>query len=163
MLFLFRYVILLIPTRRFLGLLIGVNMKTIIWVKHYVHLQDIRSIFTNLETGEMLEKTYRNQCYIRNTNKLCEEPTEFFEVESFDGWDFYSGGFNLQDRELIGSYCCDGDGIVSVELLTDGSIHLNVQGSYMLDLSPNIEQAIEEATKYIKEEYPGIYEEFLNF
>ena len=138
-------------------------MKTIIWVKHYVHLQDIRSIFTNLETGEMLEKTFRNQCYIRNTNKLCEEPTEFFEVESFDGWDFYSGGFNLQDRELIGSYCCDGDVIVSIELLTDGSIHLNVQGSYLLDLSPNIEEAIEEAKKYIKEEYPAIYEEFLNF
>jgi hypothetical protein len=138
-------------------------MKQITWVKHYVHLQDIRSIFTNLETGEMLEKTYRNQCYIRNTNKLCEEPTEFFEVESFDGWDFYSGGFNLQDRELIGSYCGDGDGIVSIELLTDGSIHLNVHGSYLLDLSPNIEEAIEEAKKYIKEEYPGIYEEFLNF
>ena len=143
-------------------------MKQITWVKQKLYVSDIREIYTNLITGDKVEKTYRGQffgnLYPSIHKRLCEEPTEnVFEIEEFDGWDFYAGGFNLQDKDLIGSYCCDGDGIVSIELLTDGSIHLNVQGSYMLDLSPNIEEAIQEATKYIKEEYPGIYEEFLNF
>ena len=134
------------------------------WVKQTVAFQgNICAIYTDILTDQKIQETRLGQFFIANTNKLCDKPTEFNVPKEFDGWDFYAGGFNLQDRELIGSYCCDGDGIVSVELLTDGSIHLNVQGSYMLDLSPNIEEAIQEATKYIKEEYPGIYEEFLNF
>jgi hypothetical protein len=142
-------------------------MKTITWVKQKLYVSDIRELYTNLITGDKVEKTYRGQffgnLYPSMHKRLSEEPTEnVFEIEEFDGWDFYAGGLELNDG-VIGSYCCDGDGIVAVELLTDGSIHLNVQGSYMLDLSPNIEEAIEEATKYIKEEYPGIYEEFLNF
>lgn len=138
------------------------------WVKQEVNFLDIRAIYTDITTNQRIQKTRLGQCLVYNTNKICEEPTDIFVPQEFEGWDFYAGG-NIVDEDedeaiySYGHYCCDGDGIVSVELLTDGSIHLNVQGSYMLDLSPNIEQAIEEATKYIKEEYPGIYEEFLNF
>jgi hypothetical protein len=133
------------------------------WVKQKVNFLDIRAIYTDITTNQRIQETRLGQFLIYNTNNRCDKPTDIFIPQVFEGWDFYAGGFNLQDRDLIGSYSCDGDGIVSVELLTDGSIHLNVHGSYLLDLSPNIEEAIEEAAKYLKEEYPGIYEEFLNF
>lgn len=138
------------------------------WVKQEVNFLDIRAIYTDITTNQRIQKTRLGQCLVYNTNTICQEPTDIFVPQEFEGWEFYAGGNIVDENEeeaiySYGHYCCDGDGIVSVELLTDGSIHLNVQGSYMLDLSPNIEQAIEEATKYIKEEYPGIYEEFLSF
>jgi hypothetical protein len=143
-------------------------MQQITWVKQQVYVSDIRELYTNLITGDVVEKTYRGQ-YYGNLHpsihkRLCEEPTEnVFQIREFDAWDFYAGGYDLEDDGVIGHYCCDGDGIVSVELLTDGTIHLNVQGSYMLDLDSDIEVAIKEATQYIKDEYPAIYEDFLNF
>jgi hypothetical protein len=143
-------------------------MQQITWVKQKLYVSDIRELYTNLITGDKVEKTYRGQFfgnfYPSMYKRVCEEPTEnVFQITEFDGWDFYAGGVDLQDDGVIGSYCCDGDGIVSVELLTDGTINLNVQGSYLKDLSSNVEEAIQEATDYIKAEYPEIYEEFLNF
>jgi hypothetical protein len=143
-------------------------MQQITWVKQKLYVSDIRELYTNLITGDKVEKTYRGQFfgnfYPSMYKRVCEEPTEnVFQIAEFDGWDFYAGGVDLQDDGVIGSYCCDGDGIVSVELLTDGTINLNVQGSYLKDLSSNVEEAIQEATDYIKAEYPEIYEEFLNF
>ena len=142
-------------------------MKQITWVKQKLYVSDIRELYTNLITGDVVEKTYRGQffgnLYPSMKKRLSEEPTEnVFQITEFDGWDFYAGGYELNDG-VIGHYCCDGDGIVSVELLTDGTINLNVQGSYLQDLSPNVEEAIKEATDYLKEQYPEIYEEFLNF
>lgn len=143
-------------------------MQQITWVKQKLYVSDIRELYTNLITGDKVEKTYRGQFfgnfYPSMYKRVCEEPTEnVFQITEFDGWDFYAGGVDLQDDGVIGSYCCDGDGIVSVELLTDGTINLNVQGSYLKDLSSNVEEAIQEATDYLKEQYPAIYEEFLNF
>ena len=142
-------------------------MQQITWVKQKLYVSDIRELYTNLITGDVVEKTYRGQffgnLYPSMKKRLSEEPTEnVFQITEFDGWDFYAGGYELNDG-VIGHYCCDGDGIVSVELLTDGTINLNVQGSYLQDLSPNVEEAIKEATDYLKEQYPEIYEEFLNF
>jgi hypothetical protein len=143
-------------------------MQKITWVKQKLYISDIRELYTNLITGDVIEKTYRGQ-FFGNLHpsmhkRVCEEPTEnVFQITEFDGWDFYAGGIDMQDRDIVGSYCCDGDGIVSVELLTDGTINLNAQGSYVKDLSSNVEEAIKEATNYIKEQYPAIYEEFLNF
>lgn len=143
-------------------------MQQITWVKQQVYVSDIRELYTNLITGDVVEKTYRGQyygnLYPSMHKRLCEEPTEnVFQITEFDGWDFYAGGYSIEDSGVIGHYCCDGDGIFSVELLTDGTIHLNVQGDYVKDLSSNIEEAIQEATQYIKDECPSIYEEFLNF
>lgn len=143
-------------------------MQKITWVKQKLYVSDIRELYTNLITGDKVEKTYRGQ-FFGNLHpsmhkRVCEEPIEnVFQITEFDGWDFYAGGYDLEDDGVIGHYCCDGDGIVSVELLTDGTIHLNVQGSYMLDLDSDIEEAIKQATQYIKDEYPAIYEDFLNF
>jgi hypothetical protein len=143
-------------------------MQKITWVKQKLYVSDIRELYTNLITGDTVEKTYRGQyygnLYPSIHKRLCEEPTEnVFQITEFDGWDFYAGGVDLQDKDIIGSYCCDGDGIIAVHLLTDGTNSLHIQGDYLKDLSSNIEQAIQEATDYIKAEYPAIYEEFLNF
>ena len=143
-------------------------MQQITWVKQKLYVSDIRELYTNLITGDVIEKTYRGQffgnLYPAMKKRVCEEPTEnVFQITEFDGWDFYAGGYDLEDDGVIGHYCCDGDGIVSVELLTNGTINLNVQGSYLKDLSSDVEEAIKEATQYLKEQYPEIYEEFLNF
>ena len=143
----------------------------ITWVKQTVRsdfFTESVALYTNLQTGKKVQRTSKGQfleTYAPNNYlRECAEPTEnVFPIAEFDGWDFYAGGYDLEDDGVIGHYCCDGDGIVSVELLTDGTIHLNVQVSYMLDLPSDIEEAIKEATQYIKDEYPAIYEEFLNF
>jgi hypothetical protein len=140
----------------------------ITWVKQSVFFTEFSTLYTNLQTGKKVQKTSKGQfleTYAPNNYlRECAEPTEnVFQIREFDAWDFYAGGYDIEDDGVIGHYCCDGDGIVSVELLTDGTIHLNVQGSYMLDLPSDIEEAIKEATQYIKDEYPAIYEDFLNF
>lgn len=140
----------------------------ITWVKQTVCFTEFSTLYTNLQTGKKVHKTSKGQFLEtyppNNYLRECAEPTEnVFQIAEFGGWDFYAGGYDLEDDGVIGHYCCDGDGIISVELLTDGTIHLNVQGSYMLDLSSDIEEAIKEATQYIKDEYPAIYEDFLNF
>ena len=140
----------------------------ITWVKQSVFFTEFSTLYTNLQTGKKVQRTSKGQfleTYAPNNYlRECAEPTEnVFQIREFDAWDFYAGGYDIEDDGVIGHYCCDGDGIVSVELLTDGTIHLNVQGSYMLDLDSDVEVAIKQATQYIKDEYPAIYEDFLNF
>ena len=143
----------------------------ITWVKQTIRSKfftESVTLYTNLTTGQKVQRSSKGQILgnfaPHNNLRECAEPTEnVFQITEFDGWDFYAGGYDLEDDGVIGHYCCDGDGIVSVELLTDGTINLNVQGSYLQDLSSNVEEAIKEATQYLKEQYPEIYEEFLNF
>ena len=143
----------------------------ITWVKQTIRSKFFTEsvvLYTNLTTGQKVQRSSKGQILgnfaPHNNLRECAEPTEnVFQITEFDGWDFYAGGYDLEDDGVIGHYCCDGDGIVSVELLTNGTINLNVQGSYLQDLSPNVEEAIKEATDYLKEQYPEIYEEFLNF
>ena len=143
----------------------------ITWVKQTIRSKfftESVTLYTNLTTGQKVQRSSKGQILgnfaPHNNLRECAEPTEnVFQITEFDGWDFYAGGYDLEDDGVIGHYCCDGDGIVSVELLTNGTINLNVQGSYLQDLSPNVEEAIKEATQYLKEQYPEIYEEFLNF
>jgi hypothetical protein len=131
------------------------------WVKQEVNFLDIRAIYTDITTDQKIQETRLGQCFIANTNKLCDKPTEFFIPKEFDGWDFWVGGYALDDGQTvyeIGTYCCDGDGIITVVLLTDGTIQLFDQGQPEMILSSNLEEAMEKATDYIKVCYPEIYE-----
>lgn len=136
------------------------------WVKQTRQSSDIVGLYTNILTNDKIVETKLGQFFIANTNKLTTKPTDVFVVQEFDGWEFSSGGniYNedaTEDEEPIfhyGSYCADGDGFVSVELLVDGTIRLLDQGDYMLDLSSNLEEAIQQATEYLKEQYPEIHE-----
>lgn len=140
------------------------------WVKQTVAFQgNICAIYTDILTDQKIQETRLGQFFIANTNKLCDKPTDVFIPQEFEGWDFYTGGniYNedaTEDEEPIyhyGTYCCDGDGFVSVELLIDGSIRLLDQGDFMLALSPNLDEAMKQATDYLKEQYPEIYEMWL--
>ena len=142
------------------------------WVKQTVAFQgNICAIYTDILTDQKIQETRLGQFFIANTNKLCEKPTDVFIPQEFEGWDFYTGGniYNedaTEDEDPIyhyGTYCCDGDGFVSVELLVDGSIRLLDQGDFMLDLSPNLDEAMKQATDYLKEQYPEIYEMWLAY
>ena len=136
------------------------------WVKQNRSSSDIMALYTNILTNDKIVETKLGQFFVANTNKLTTKPTDVFVVQEFEGWEFSSGGniYNedaTEDEEPIfhyGSYCADGDGFVSVELLVDGSIRLLDQGEYMLDLSSNLEEAIQQATEYLKEQYPEIHE-----
>jgi hypothetical protein len=81
--------------------------------------------------------------------------------KDFGAWDFYVGTANISDTTTIGSYCCDGDGIVSVKLSTDGFIRLYDQGTYVRRLKSDIDEAMKQATRYVKTHYAGIYEDYL--
>lgn len=136
------------------------------WVKQTRQSSDIVALYTNILTNDKIVETKLGQFFVANTNKLTTKPTDIFVAQEFEGWEFSSGGniYNedaTEDEEPIyhyGSYCADGDGFVSVELLVDGSIRLLDQGEYMLDLSSNLEEAIQQATEYLKEQYPEIHE-----
>ena len=136
------------------------------WVKQNRQSSDIVALYTHILTNEKIVETNKGQFFVVNTHKLCDKPTDVFVAQEFDNWEFYSGGniYNedaTEDEEPIynyGTYCCDGDGFVSVELLVDGKIRLLNQGDYMLDLSSNLDEAIQQATEYLKEQYPEIYE-----
>ena len=133
------------------------------WVKQEVNFLDIRAIYTDITTNQRIQKTRLGQCLVYNTNTICQEPTDIFVPQEFEGWEFYAGG-NIVDEDeeeaiySYGHYCCDGDGFVSVLLLVDGTIQLLDQGDYMLDLSSNLDEAMKQATDYLKEQYFGIYE-----
>lgn len=140
------------------------------WVKQTVAFQgNICAIYTDILTDQKIQETRLGQFFIANTNKLCDKPTDVFIPQEFEGWDFYTGGniYNedaTEDEDPIyhyGTYCCDGDGFVSVELLIDGSIRLLDQGDFMLALIPNLDEAMKQATDYLKEQYPEIYEMWL--
>jgi hypothetical protein len=143
------------------------------WVKQEVNFLDIRAIYTDIITDQRIQETRLGQFLVYNTNNRCDKPTDIFVPQEFEGWDFYTGGniyneiYNedaTEDEDPIysyGHYCCDGDGFVSVLLLVDGTIQLLDQGDYMLDLSPNLDEAMKQATEYLKEQYFGIYEMWL--
>jgi hypothetical protein len=136
------------------------------WVKQEVNFLDIRAIYTDITTNQRIQKTRLGQCLVYNTNKICEEPTDIFVPKVFEGWDFYAGG-NIVDEDedeaiySYGHYCCDGDGFVSVLLLVDGTIQLLDQGDYMLDLSPNLDEAMKQATEYLQQQLPELYDMWL--
>lgn len=136
------------------------------WVKQNRDSSDIVALYTNIVTDEKIVETKLGQFFIANTNKLTIKPVDVFVAQEFPTWEFYSGGniYNedaTEDEEPIyhyGSYCADGDGFVRVELMVDGTIRLLDQGDYMKDLSSNLEDAIQEATEYLKGQYPEIHE-----
>jgi hypothetical protein len=136
------------------------------WVKQNRSSSDIVALYTNILTNDKIVETKLGQFFVANTNKLTTKPTDVFVAQEFPTWEFYSGGniYNedaTEDEEPIfhyGSYCADGDGFVRIELMVDGTIRLLDQGDYMKDLSPNLEEAIQQATEYLKEQYPEIYE-----
>lgn len=135
------------------------------WVKQAKNSTDIVALYTNILTNDKVIETKQGQFFVANTNKLCDKPLDVFVPQEFDNWEFYVGGniYNedaTEDEEPIfhyGTYCCDGDGFVSVELLIDGSIRLLDQGDYMLDLSSNLDEAMKQASDYLKEQYPEIH------
>ena len=133
------------------------------WVKQTKHSTDIVALYTNILTNDKVIETKQGQCFVANKNKLCDKPLDVFVPQEFENWEFYAGGniVNDDDEEEIilsyGTYCCDGDGFVSVLLVADGTIQLLDQGNYMLDLSSNLDEAIQQASDYLKEQYPEIY------
>lgn len=139
------------------------------WVKQNRDSSDIVALYTNIVTNDKIVETKLGQFFIANTNKLTTKPVDVFVAQEFPTWEFYSGGniYNedaTEDEEPIyyyGHYCADGDGFVSVELMVDGTIRLLDQGDYMKDLSSNLEEAIQEATEYLKEQYHEIHEMWL--
>jgi hypothetical protein len=141
-------------------LFIGVNMKTITWVQKPHHFTNTLFMYVNIVTGERVEEHTNGRCYVLGSTQKASKPSEFFVSKEFDRWDFYPGS-NYDEIPTIGSYCCDGDGFIVVELLTDGSIRLLDQGDYMLDLSDNIDEAMVQAAEYVRTEYPAIFEERL--
>jgi hypothetical protein len=137
------------------------------WVKQLFDVRDVRALYTNIITDQRIEETRLGQCFDQRTGKLVSAPADFYTPKEFQGWDFYTGGNIIDDDEedeavlSYGTYCCDGDGFVSVLLLVDGQIQLLDQGDYMLDLSPNLDEAMTQAADYLRGQYPEIYEERL--
>jgi hypothetical protein len=83
---------------------------------------------------------------------------EQLKSKNFGEWDFYAGASEPDEVEVVGEFCADGDGFVSVQVLADGSIRLLDQGDYMLDLDSDIDVAIKQATDYLREQWPNIYD-----
>ena len=83
---------------------------------------------------------------------------EQLKAKDFGAWDFYAGSVDVCDTTTIGSFCCDGDGIVDVKLSTDGFIRLYDQGRYVRRLKSDIDAAMVQATRYLRRHYNGIYE-----
>ncbi len=130
------------------------------WIKQDKQSSDIVALYTNLITFDKIAETKSGKCFFVHTNKHCDKlPSEFYIPKVFDNWEFSSGGYIDEEQTMLsfGSYCSDGDGFVSVELLVDGSIRLLDQGEYMLDLSSNIDEAMKQAAEYLKEQYPEIH------
>jgi hypothetical protein len=76
--------------------------------------------------------------------------------KDFGEWDFYP-----RSDKAIGEFCCDGDGIVAVIVGVDGFIRLYDQGTYVRRLKSDIDEAMKQATRYVKRHYNGIFEEYL--
>jgi len=108
-------------------------------------------VYTNTTTGQRVEENRLGQFFDQNTRKIVEAPTD---TKNFGGWLFYE----RTDGNALGEFCCDGDGIVSVKLSTDGFIRLYDQGTYVRRLKSDIEEALKQATKYLRKHYPEIYE-----
>jgi hypothetical protein len=137
------------------------------WVKKLFDVRDVCAVYTNIITDQRIEETKLGQGFDQRTRKLVDAPANFYTPKEFEGWDFYAGGNIVNDDEdeeailSYGTYCCDGDGFVSVLLLVDGQIQLLDQGDYMLDLSSDLDEAMKQAAEYLRGQYPEIYEERL--
>jgi hypothetical protein len=81
---------------------------------------------------------------------------EQLKSKDFGEWDFYPRSGNA-----VGEFCCDGDGIVAVIVGVDGFIRLYDQGTYVRRLKSDIDEAMKQATRYVKTHYAGIYEDYL--
>ena len=68
------------------------------WVKQEVNFLDIRAIYTDITTNQRIQKTRLGQCLVYNTNTICQEPTDIFVPQEFEGWEFYAGG-NIVDED----------------------------------------------------------------
>jgi hypothetical protein len=132
-------------------------MKKVTWVKKPHNFFGISALYVNIETGEKIQESDNGSCFVFNSTKPASKPLEFIAPKMFDRWDFWPGS-NYDEIPTIGNYCCDGDGFVVVELMVDGTIRLLDQGVYMLDLSDDIDQAMSQATQYVFEQWPDIYE-----
>ena len=131
------------------------------WIKQLINVYDIRAVYTNIATDQRIEETRLGQFVDQNTRKSVEAPTDFYIPKDFGPWDFYVGTADIFNTTIIGSYCCDGDGLVSVKLSTDGFIRLYDQGTYVRRLKSDIDQAMVQATRYVRTHYNGIFEEVL--
>lgn len=131
------------------------------WIKQNKQGSNIVALYSNIVTKEEIYETKCGQSFTKNTHKLCDKPTDFYIPKDFGPWDFYVGTADICNKTIIGSYCCDGDGIVSVELSTDGFIRLYDQGTYVRRLKSDIDQAMVQATRYVRTHYNGIYEDVL--
>ena len=133
------------------------------WVKKLFNVHDARAVYTNIITDQRIEETRLGQFFDQRTRKLVDAPADFYIPKDFAPWEFYAGGniVNDDDEEnavlSYGHYCADGDGFVSVLLLVDGTIQLLDQGDYMRDLSSDLDEAIKQATDYLREQWPNIY------
>jgi hypothetical protein len=136
------------------------NMNTITWVRKPHNFGNLVFMYANIITGEKVQEYTNGQCTVFNSTKPASKPSEFFIAKQFDNWDFWPGS-DYDEIPQIGSYCCDGDGIVQVTLFTNGTIQLFDQGHPEMILSPNIDEAIEKAADYLKVLYPEIYNECL--
>jgi len=132
-------------------------MKTITWVRKAHNFTNLTFLYSNILTGEKIQEYKNGQCSVFNSTKPASKPLEFFIAKEFENWDFWAGS-DYDEIPQIGTYCCDGDGIIQVTLFTDGTIQLFDQGIPEMILSPNIDEAMEKATDYIKVCYPEIYE-----
>ena len=132
-------------------------MKKITWVRKAHNFTNLKFLYSNILTGEKIQEYINGQCSVFNSTKPASKPLEFFIAKEFESWDFWAGS-DYDEIPQIGTYCCDGDGIIQVTLFTDGTIQLFDQGIPEMILSPNIDEAMEKATDYIKVCYPEIYE-----
>lgn len=124
------------------------------WIKQLFNVHDIRAVYTNTTTGQRVEETRLGQFFDQNTRKLVEAPIDFSTPKNFGAWLFYP----RTDGNAIGEYCCDGDGLIVVKLSTDGFIRLYDQGTYVRRLKSDIDQAMVQATRYVRKHYPEIHE-----
>jgi hypothetical protein len=141
-------------------LFIGVNMKTITWVRKAHNFTNLTFLYANILTGEKIQEYTNGQCSVFNSTKPASKPLEFFIAKDFDNWEFWAG-CNYDEIPEIGTYCCDGEGIVQVRLYPNGIIQLFDQGIPEMILSPDIDEAMEKAADYLKVLYPQIYKQFL--
>jgi len=135
-------------------------MDKITWVRKPHNFTNLTFMYANIETGEKIQEYTNGQCTVFNSTKPASKPLDFFVAKQFDNWDFWPGS-DYDEIPQIGSYCCDGDGIVQVTLFTDGTIQLFDQGQPEMILSRNIDEAMEKAADYLKVIYPEIYKQFL--
>ena len=136
-------------------------MNKITWVRKNHNFSNISFMYANIITGEKIQEYTNGQCSVFNSTKPATKPLEFFIAKEFDSWDFWPGS-DYDEIPQIGSYCCDGDGIVQITLFTDGTIQLFDQGQPEMILSSNLDEAMEKAADYVKVCYPEIFNQFLS-